>query len=70
MLHTTYFVIFDLARILLSLLILKRIDGPIADKGENEIREHFDVLLDFFGKLGYLLDIKVISKRSIFLYIL
>jgi hypothetical protein len=46
------------------------IDGPIRDKGENEIRESFDAFLDFFGKLGYLLDIGVISKKEIsfFLY--
>ena len=46
------------------------IDGPVEDKGENEIRESFDALLDFFGKLDYLLDIKVISKKEIrfFLY--
>jgi len=49
---------------------VKDIDGPVEDKGENEIRESFDALLDFFGKLGYLLDIKVISKKEsrFFLY--
>lgn len=57
-------------RIHLKDILRPRDERPVQDKGENEIRESFDALLDFFGKLGYLLDIEVISRKEIrfFLY--
>ena len=35
------------------------------DPAELKVRESFVALLDFFGKLGYLLDIKVITKKEL-----
>lgn len=37
----------------------------VIDKGEISIRGSFDSLLDFFGKLGYLMDINVITIKEI-----
>lgn len=37
----------------------------ITDEGEIEIRRSFDALLDFFGKLGYLLDIGLLKGKEI-----
>ncbi|MGI0082157.1 MAG: hypothetical protein ACREAF_00565 [Nitrosopumilaceae archaeon] len=37
----------------------------IDDAGEQKIRESFDALLDFFGKVGYLLDVGLIKKKEI-----
>ena len=41
------------------------IDGIIIDYGERIIRECFDELLNYFGKLGYLLDRELIKKNEI-----
>jgi hypothetical protein len=40
-------------------------DGTIESQGEREIRGSFDSLLNFFGKLGYLMDIGVITKTEL-----
>jgi hypothetical protein len=37
----------------------------IVDQGEHDIRDSFSSLLDFFGKLGYLLDLGVITKKDL-----
>ena len=37
----------------------------ISDPGEMDIRNSFDSLLDFFGKLGYLIHIKIITRKEI-----
>jgi hypothetical protein len=37
----------------------------ITDEGEIEIRRSFDALLDFFGKLGYLLEIGLLKDKEI-----
>lgn len=39
-------------------------DGGIDDIGEIDIRNGFDALLDFFGKLGYLLTVKLINEQE------
>jgi hypothetical protein len=41
------------------------IDRPIEDKGEIQIRNSFTALLDFLGRLGYLLDIGVITPKEV-----
>lgn len=40
-------------------------EKSITDTGEIEIRKSFDALLDFFGKLGYLLDVGLINEKEI-----
>ncbi len=40
-------------------------NDPIRDAGEFEIRNSFDALLDFFGKLGYLLEVKLVKKKEL-----
>ena len=45
-----------------------RLHGPtdhITDEGEIEIRKSFDALLNFFGKLGYLLDVGLLKTKEI-----
>lgn len=37
----------------------------ITDPGEIDIRSSFDSLLDFFGKVGYLIYIKIITEKEI-----
>ena len=39
--------------------------GNIIDAKEIEIRDSFSTLLDFFGKLGYLLDRRLIKKEEL-----
>lgn len=41
------------------------IDSPIFDYGEIQIRMSFDELLNFFGKLGYLLDRDIIKNEEL-----
>ena len=41
------------------------IDRPVEDKGEIQIRNSFTALLDFLGRLGYLLDIGVIMPKEV-----
>ena len=41
------------------------IDRKVDDKGEIEIRASFDELLNYFGKLGYLLDRGLVKKDEI-----
>ena len=41
------------------------LDGNVDDAGEIEIRASFDELLNYFGKLGYLLDRGLIKKDEI-----
>lgn len=38
---------------------------PIYDDGEMKIRDSFDSILDFFGKLGYLLEVGLLKKNEI-----
>jgi hypothetical protein len=44
---------------------IESVDKPVYDQGEQDIRDSFSALLDFFGKLGYLLDIRAITKKEI-----
>jgi len=37
----------------------------VNDPAEMKVRESFTALLDFFGKLGYLMDIRVITRREL-----
>lgn len=39
--------------------------NPINDMGEIEIRKSFDAIFDFFGKLGYLLNIGLLKKEEL-----
>lgn len=39
--------------------------SPIYDDGEVKIRDSFDSLLDFFGKLGYLLEVGLLKDNEI-----
>jgi hypothetical protein len=39
-------------------------NDKISDPGEHDIRNSFDSLLDFFGKLGYLMHIKIITEKE------
>jgi len=39
-------------------------NDKISDLGEHDIRNSFDSLLDFFGKLGYLMHIKIITEKE------
>jgi hypothetical protein len=41
------------------------IDSPIFDYGEIQVRMSFDELLNFFGKLGYLLDRDIIKNEEL-----
>lgn len=41
------------------------VPGGINDPRETEVRESFDALLDFFGKIGYLLDVGLLNKKEI-----
>jgi hypothetical protein len=38
---------------------------PVTDPAEIAIRNSFTALLDFFGKLGYLMDIGAITRRDL-----
>lgn len=38
---------------------------PIEDPGERAIRDSFDALLEFFGKLEYLLEVGLIEKKEL-----
>jgi hypothetical protein len=37
----------------------------VSDPGEKEIRESFDALLDFFGKIWYLLDTRLMEDKEL-----
>lgn len=52
-------------RTTLDQILRNHIISPILDEGENVIRQSFDALLDFFGKLGYLLFIGLIKKDEL-----
>jgi hypothetical protein len=49
----------------LAIILRDHKKNDINDPGEMAIRHSFDVLLDFFCKLEYLLDIKLIDEREI-----
>lgn len=40
-------------------------DDPVLDQGENAIRQSFDALLDFFGKLGYLISVGLMKENEV-----
>ena len=48
-----------------NLILRDHKNSSIDDPGEMAIRESFDSLLEFFGKLGYLLKVGIIKKDEI-----
>lgn len=49
----------------LKKILRNHIDGPIYDHGEAEIRDSFDILLDFIGNLEPYLQSGVIKKKDV-----
>jgi hypothetical protein len=49
----------------LNIILRNHADKPIDDPGEIQIRESFDALLDFFGKLEYLVQIGLMTKSEL-----
>ena len=46
------------------ILRVPRDNDKIEDQGEQDIRNSFDSLLDFLGRLGYLMHIKIITEKE------
>jgi hypothetical protein len=44
--------------------ILRYHEPPISDPGEQQIRQSFDRLLYFYGKLGYLLYVELLKEKE------
>jgi hypothetical protein len=49
----------------LKLILRDHKTQPVSDPGEIAIRDSFDALLDFFSRLGYLMDIKLVKKKEL-----
>jgi hypothetical protein len=49
----------------LSTMLRDHKEISILDPGENQIRESFDALLDFFGKLEYLVEIGLMTRSEL-----
>jgi hypothetical protein len=43
--------------------------STIVDEGEMEIRSSFDIILDFFGRIGYLVKVGLMEKEETFYFL-
>jgi hypothetical protein len=50
---------------MISTILRDHNKNPIVNQLEDEIRNSFDAMLDFFGKLGYLLKLRLIERGEL-----